>query len=245
MMKMEEYFRNRNWFHSIKVNNDITTNGYDPTQEKIFNNFHCIPESFEGKTVLDIGAYDGAWSFEAAKRGSKRVLATDGVCWENGYHYENFKTLRKHFGYETIVEDKFIYVEDLKTIQEKFDYVFIFGVIYHSQNPIQYLQNAFHCLKEGGTIIIESVTDMLDYNFPCAAIYGSEYTLNNDDSNVFGMNELGLLELMKKVGMKNAKCEATNYKNLVNHAVTPYAQSKRPFSGDITYSARSTFTASK
>jgi predicted nicotinamide N-methyase len=36
-----------------------------------------FPKDFTGKTVLDIGAYDGFFSFEAERRGAKRVLATD------------------------------------------------------------------------------------------------------------------------------------------------------------------------
>lgn len=37
---------------------------------------------FKGRTVLDVGAYDGALSIHAARQGAKRVLATDhfGRC---------------------------------------------------------------------------------------------------------------------------------------------------------------------
>ena len=34
-----------------------------------------------GRTVLDIGAYDGFYSFEAERRGAARVLATDSWTW--------------------------------------------------------------------------------------------------------------------------------------------------------------------
>ena len=32
---------------------------------------------FAGKTVLDLGCWDGYWSFYAERRGAKHVLATD------------------------------------------------------------------------------------------------------------------------------------------------------------------------
>jgi 23S rRNA G2069 N7-methylase RlmK/C1962 C5-methylase RlmI len=34
-----------------------------------------------GKTVLDIGAYDGFFSFEAERRGAKQVVAMDYYVW--------------------------------------------------------------------------------------------------------------------------------------------------------------------
>jgi tRNA (mo5U34)-methyltransferase len=39
--------------------------------------------NFTDKTVLDIGCWDGYWSFYAERRGAKRVLATDdsGQNW--------------------------------------------------------------------------------------------------------------------------------------------------------------------
>lgn len=43
-----------------------------------------MPDSFCGKTVLDIGAWDGFYSFEAERRGAALVLATDSFCWGGG-----------------------------------------------------------------------------------------------------------------------------------------------------------------
>ena len=40
-----------------------------------------IPKSLEGKTVLDIGAWDGYFSFEAERRGASRVVALDHYVW--------------------------------------------------------------------------------------------------------------------------------------------------------------------
>lgn len=36
----------------------------------------------EGKTVLDIGTFDGFFAFEAERRGAKRVVALDHYVWE-------------------------------------------------------------------------------------------------------------------------------------------------------------------
>ena len=40
-----------------------------------------MTQDLSGITVLDIGAWDGFFSFEAERRGAKRVLATDLPAW--------------------------------------------------------------------------------------------------------------------------------------------------------------------
>ena len=57
----------------------VVTPGEDASIEKL-PRFH-LPESFSGKTVLDVGAWDGSSSFEAERRGAARVVAVDPACW--------------------------------------------------------------------------------------------------------------------------------------------------------------------
>jgi predicted nicotinamide N-methyase len=38
-----------------------------------------------GRSVLDIGCWDGAYSIEAVRRGASRVLATDHFVWHEGW----------------------------------------------------------------------------------------------------------------------------------------------------------------
>src|SRR5262244_2154854 len=55
-----------------------------------------IPDDLSGKTVLDIGAWDGFFSFEFERRGAKRVLAIDTFAWDRG-GLECFLFAREHF----------------------------------------------------------------------------------------------------------------------------------------------------
>ena len=73
---MENTMRNIKWWHRIDLGDGRITPGRDATQEKL-ETLH-LPNSLSGKTVLDIGAWDGFFSFEAERRGAVRVLATDG-----------------------------------------------------------------------------------------------------------------------------------------------------------------------
>jgi tRNA (mo5U34)-methyltransferase len=70
------------WFHSIDLGNGVRTPGVDRTAQKLKR--LTLPASLSGKTVLDVGAWDGFFSFEAERRGAKRVLATDHYCWSGG-----------------------------------------------------------------------------------------------------------------------------------------------------------------
>ena len=40
-----------------------------------------LPKRLDGRTVLDVGAWDGFYSFEMERRGAAKVLATDHFCW--------------------------------------------------------------------------------------------------------------------------------------------------------------------
>src|SRR4030081_743857 len=67
------------WFHRIDLADGVITPGADDTPEKL-KTLH-LPQDLRGTTVLDIGAWDGFFSFEAERRGAARVLATDSFIW--------------------------------------------------------------------------------------------------------------------------------------------------------------------
>lgn len=69
------------WFHSIDLGQGVVTKGLktaDHLQEELrrlhFPNLH-------GKTVLDVGAFDGFYSFAAERLGAAHVTAMDYYTW--------------------------------------------------------------------------------------------------------------------------------------------------------------------
>ena len=66
------------WWHRIDVGHDIFTPGAHDSRNKLER--LGLPESLEGKRVLDVGANDGFFSFECEERGAE-VLATDWSHW--------------------------------------------------------------------------------------------------------------------------------------------------------------------
>jgi tRNA (mo5U34)-methyltransferase len=69
------------WWHSIDLGQGVVTPGVHPLprlQERM--EALRLPD-LRGKSVLDIGAYDGFYSFEAERRGADRVLSLDHYVW--------------------------------------------------------------------------------------------------------------------------------------------------------------------
>ncbi|MBA2671021.1 MAG: DUF1698 domain-containing protein [Gemmatimonadetes bacterium] len=69
------------WFHSIDLGEGVTTPGIKSAAHlrKEVESFR-LPD-LKGKTVLDINAWDGFYSFEAERRGARRVVALDKMMW--------------------------------------------------------------------------------------------------------------------------------------------------------------------
>ena len=64
------------WFHSIDLGNGVVTKGLgvQPRGAEI------LPD-VSGRSVLDIGAWDGKYSFLAEQAGASRVVALDHYAW--------------------------------------------------------------------------------------------------------------------------------------------------------------------
>src|SRR5262245_13949026 len=101
----------RPWFHRINLGNGVITPGIDDSPAKLAG--IRMPASLAGKSVLDIGTYDGFFAFEAERRGAARVLATDHMCWHmTGMGTkEGFDLVKEALA--SRVEDLDIAVEDL------------------------------------------------------------------------------------------------------------------------------------
>ena len=72
--------RERRWFHTIDLGDGFLTRD-DLRANEILSEPGSIPD-VRGKTVLDIGAWDGKYSFEAEHAGAARVVALDHYVWK-------------------------------------------------------------------------------------------------------------------------------------------------------------------
>ncbi|MHC4083278.1 MAG: methyltransferase domain-containing protein, partial [Planctomycetota bacterium] len=118
------------WYHRIDLGDGVVTPGVDPSPQKL-ERLH-LPEDLSGQTVLDVGAWDGFFSFEAERRGAARVLATDSYAW-SGVDWgtkQGFELARARLG--STVQDMDVDVFDLSPqCVGVFDVTLFLGVLYH------------------------------------------------------------------------------------------------------------------
>ncbi|SHE89163.1 tRNA (mo5U34)-methyltransferase [Ferrithrix thermotolerans DSM 19514] len=188
------------WYHRIELPHGIVTPGvYDPremlTRIKLPN--------LEGRTVLDIGAWDGFWSFEAKKRNASLVLATDSYSWtgEGWGDKRGFLLAREALGLD--VEDLEIDVMSLSPNEVgRFDVVFFLGVLYHLRDPIGALEKVASVTSD--MLILETESSLSWLPMPAAAVFpGTE--LNEDPTNWWSFNERAIVALLRSVGFRRVE----------------------------------------
>ncbi len=80
------------WWHSIDLGQGVVTPGHKTPEVLRLEVERQRWPDLRGKSVLDIGAWDGFFSFEAERRGASRVVALDHYIWSvdiaraNAYH---------------------------------------------------------------------------------------------------------------------------------------------------------------
>ena len=147
------------WYHKIQLPYGLVTPGWAPLEPSAYR----VPESLEGKRVLDVGSWDGYWAFEALKRGAREVVAIDDFSDYLGSldkrdrkAWENFDLCRSALGYaEDVCRRVEISVYDV--CEERlgsFDVVFFFGVLYHLRHPLLALDKVSAICNEA--IYVES-----------------------------------------------------------------------------------------
>ena len=185
------------WYHSIDLGNGIITPGRGNDKKRA--EWLKLPASFQGKTVLDVGAFDGFFSFEAERRGAKRVLATDSFAWSESHHWSSkrsFDLARMALGSK--VEDMTIDVLELSP--EKvgtFDIVLFLGVLYHMKYPLLALERVASVTRE--MIVIETLVDMLQHSHPAMAFYAGD-EMFGDATNWHGPNPAAVKAMLHEVG---------------------------------------------
>lgn len=129
------------WYHRIPLPGGVTTPGVNPLN---VNAYH-IPADLTGKRVLDVGAWDGFWTFEALRRGAREVLAIDDFSDYLGRldrsdrkAWQTFDLCRDALGHdENRCRREEMSVYDITPERlGLFDVVFFFGTLYHLRHPL-------------------------------------------------------------------------------------------------------------
>lgn len=161
-----------------------------------------MPGDLSGLTVLDVGASDGFFSFEAERRGASRVVATDVWSGTDGWHTKDaFDMARAQL--HSNVESVQISVYDLSREEiGSFDVVLFLGVLYHLRYPLFALEKLFEVAKN--MLIMETHLDMLWTNRPAVAFYPSSEA-SNDPTNWWGPNPSAVRSMLSAAGFSKVK----------------------------------------
>jgi tRNA (mo5U34)-methyltransferase len=109
---------------------------------------------FAGKTVLDIGCWDGYWSFYAERRNAARIVATDDTSqnWAGAAGFNLAKELLQ----SNVQSDLQLSVYDLtKKLNTKFDIILCLGVFYHLLDPFYAFAQIRHCCHRDTIAVFE------------------------------------------------------------------------------------------
>lgn len=197
----QEVFR-RGWYQSVTLSHGIVTPG---VREANAWELYKLPANLEGKTVLDIGAWEGQFSFEAERRGAAKVVAMDvwgdsGNPGSEGLGWPNFEFCRNALQSNVIVWNKSIY--DIEPAPQNFDIVLLISVIYHLQDPFLGIRKAASVCRE--MLVLETWVDALSLKDPGMVFYeGSE--LRGDATNWWGPNPKCVEGMLRVAGFKRVE----------------------------------------
>jgi tRNA (mo5U34)-methyltransferase len=187
-----EEFSNTGWWHSIDLGGGRITPGVrkiDDLQSR-YDSFN-LPKDLSGKRVLDIGCWDGFFSF-AAERNGAQVVAID--CWRPEKFFEAHRALNSR------VEFHEMSVYELS--REKvgvFDIVFFLGVLYHLQHPLLSLQRVCEVTRDKAIIASYVIDNILDTASPIMEFYPLD-ELGGQYDNWWGPNTECLIKMAESAG---------------------------------------------
>ena len=210
-----------NWYHTIELGDGIVTRGYFDHRELIGK--YGIPEDLSGKTVLDIGASSGYFSFEFERRGAQSVLATD-IRWEDqdiapvvakdgflgssssgilssqrahGFNMSSFEVAKALLGSKVKQKEINAYQISAESVGV-FDFVFCGSLLLHLTDNFRVIKNIFNVTNECA-IIATCVSE----NYPDQPV---ATFLNNTSERVFWIpNMKCLTEMARASGFKEVE----------------------------------------
>ncbi|MGH9520437.1 MAG: class I SAM-dependent methyltransferase [Terriglobales bacterium] len=206
------------WFHRIQLNETTITPGVCPHTAAEATERFGLPEDLSGKTVLDIGAWDGLFSFEAERRGAE-VTAMDTSPLKGGHWggTKGFEFARRQLG--SRVKFKAGSVHELDpAIHGRFDYVFFFGVLYHLTDPMDALRRVAAVTKE--CCLIETAFSSHPDGLS-RALWELCPGFDYDPSNYWYPTLAGLAAMLRLVGFEEANLLFTMDRRMTVRALPP------------------------
>jgi tRNA (mo5U34)-methyltransferase len=185
------------WWHSIELGDGRVTPGVRSVTElrQLYASFG-LPSDLHGKRVLDIGCWDGFFSYEAERRGAE-VVAIDYV------NRPNFFAAREALGARVVFHEMSVY-EMSRDRLGVFDIVLMLGVLYHLQHPLLALQKVCEVTRDLAIIESHVIDGFVSAPFPIMRYYEAD-ELGQADDNWWGPNVDCLGRMLRTVGYRRSE----------------------------------------
>ena len=149
------------WFHTFSLDEGSL---YTPGVARDHRyRIPVVPDDLAGKSVLDVGTFDGFYAFLAEARGARRVVGVDneqyrewvlarwGIELEGG---EGFRAIAQLL--DSKVEYRRLDAFELDQLDEVFDVILCFGILHRVESPLGLLKVLRRRLAGAGYVLLET-----------------------------------------------------------------------------------------
>lgn len=168
------------WYHTLELEPGLETPGWfdaRPIVDQV-----PLPAALTGRRCLDVGTFDGFWSFEMERRGASEVIAIDVLDprewdWPVGSDPETvaaigrrkaggagFELARRCLGSAVERRELSVYDLDRSTIGE-FDVVYLGSLLIHLRDPVRALERV-RSVCRGDLVLVDNVDLVLSMMHP-------------------------------------------------------------------------------
>jgi tRNA (mo5U34)-methyltransferase len=180
------------WWHSIDIGGGVITSGVHKLQELRDNYARFnLKDDLRGQRLLDIGCWDGFYSFEAERHGAE-VVAVD--CWRP----ENLFFAKKALDSKVEFHELSVY-EVTRERLGSFDIVFFLGVLYHLRHPLLALEQVCEVTRDIAVIESHVIDNVFPTDHPVMEFYEFE-ELGGQYDNWWGPNIDCLTRMARSAG---------------------------------------------
>jgi tRNA (mo5U34)-methyltransferase len=192
------------WWHSMDLGHGVVTIGRTHPARTLLPRLG-LPDDLTGKTVLDVGTWDGYMAFECD---TANVADTHNPTGRAG-----FDLAHEALGSSVVAVD--CPVLDM-TPQRfgRFDIVLFLGVLYHMRHPLLALEKVAALTKD--MLIVETHTDANDNPEPYMRFYPGD-ECSHDVSNWWGPNLACVEAMMASAGMRRTQHISSAHGRVVVH----------------------------
>ncbi len=196
------------WFHTFALGHGIYTPGV--ARDHGYRLAAVGAERFAGRSVLDVGAFDGFYSFLAERRGARRVVAVDNEQYAHWVRARFGISMTGAAGFRAIagvldsgVEYHRMDAMDVRRLGDRFDLVLCFGILHRVTDPIALLRALADVMTGQGELIVETYGSRLPPEAAAVEVHEPGGVYQRDDFVYWGFPEQGLRRVARLAGFND------------------------------------------